>query len=115
MEKFSGGRGTPFTSGEEIVRQGNRGHESGSSHVLPRCGLREAPRTCGGLRWSRNGFWSFCENELEQTEKITDLRARDYEGWQQTQSKVVGAIDEQALTESSGDEGIAVGGAFDAA
>src|SRR5229473_2957138 len=114
MEKFTGVRGTPFTSGEEIVRQGNRGHESGSSHVLPRCGLREAPRTCGGLRWSRNGFWSFCENELEQTEKFANLCAGDDERRQQAQSKVVGAIDEQTLTQSFGDKGIAIDGEFDA-
>src|SRR5258707_5457470 len=89
-------------------------HESGSGHVLPRCGLRETPRICGDLRWSRNGFWSFCENELEQAKKIADLRAGDNERRQQAQSKVVSAIDEQTLTQSFGDEWIAIDGEFDA-
>src|SRR5258707_14692602 len=89
-------------------------HESGSGHVLPRCGLRETPRICGGLRRSRNGFWSFCENELKQTEKFANLRAGDNERRQQAQSKVVSAIDEQTLTQSFSNEWIAIDGEFDA-
>jgi hypothetical protein len=66
------------------------------------------------LRWnSRNGFGSFRENKLEQTEKIADLRAGDDERRQQAQRKVVGAIDEQTLPQSLGDEGIAIDGELD--
>ena len=46
--------------------------------------------------------------------EFADLRAGDDEGRQQAQSKVVGAIDEQTLTQSFGDEGVAVDRELDA-
>src|SRR5882762_8069872 len=82
---------------------------------LPRCGLREARRGGSGLRGSsRNGFGSFCENELEETEEFAHLRTGDDEGRQEAQGEIVSAIDHQALTEGLGGEGIAVDGKFDA-
>src|SRR6266404_3754355 len=82
--------------------------------VLPRCGVREA-RRIGGLRGSsRNGFGSFCENEIEETKEFAHLRAGDDEGRQETQGEIVSAIDHQALAQSFGGERIAVDGKFDA-
>src|SRR5882724_11325641 len=82
---------------------------------LPRCGLREARRGGSGLRGSsRNGFGSFCENEFEETEKFAHLRASDDEGRQEAQGEIVSAIDDQALAQSFGGEGIAVDGKLDA-
>src|SRR5258705_10751667 len=61
---------------------------------LPRCGVREARRIGGGLRGSsRNGFGSFCENGLEETEKFAHLRAGADEWGQEAQREIVGAID----------------------
>src|SRR5258708_21462892 len=78
-------------------------------------GMRKARRICGVLRGSGgNGLGSFCENELEQAKEFANLRTSDDEGGQQAQGKVVGAIDYQTLTQSFGDEGIAVDGEFDA-
>src|SRR5712671_554619 len=82
---------------------------------LPRCGVREARRGGSGLRGSsRNGFGSFCENGLEETEKFANLRASDDEWGQEAQGEIVSAIDHQALTEGLGGERIAVDGKFDA-
>src|SRR6267154_5112597 len=83
--------------------------------VLPRCGLREARRIGGGLRGSsRNGFGSFCENEFEETKEFANLRAGDDEGRQEAQREIVRAIDDQALAQSFGGEGIAIDRELDA-
>jgi hypothetical protein len=34
MQEFAGVRGAPLGSSEEIIRQGNRGYESGRGHVF---------------------------------------------------------------------------------
>src|SRR5256885_15664682 len=82
---------------------------------LPRCGLREARRGGSGLRGSsRNGFGSFCENELEETEKFANLRTGDDEWGQKAQGEIVGAIDDQTLAQSFGGERIAVDRELDA-
>src|SRR6267154_1235941 len=82
---------------------------------LPRRGVREARRGGSGLRGcSRNGFWSFCENELEETEKFANLRAGDDEWRQEAQGEIVRAIDHQALAQSFGGERIAIDGKLDA-
>src|SRR5882762_11976544 len=95
VEEFTGVRGAPFGSGEEIVGQRNGRYKSGCGHLLPRCGVREARRIGGGLRGSsRNGFGSFCENGLEETEKFAHLRAGDDEWGQEAQREIVGAIDD---------------------
>src|SRR5258705_12327330 len=82
---------------------------------LPRCGVREARRGGSGLRGSsRNGFGSFCENELEETKEFANLRTGDDEGRQEAQGEIVRAIDDQALAQSFGGEGIAVDRELDA-
>src|SRR5882762_11052761 len=63
---------------------------------LPRCGVREAGRGGSGLRGSsRNGFWSFCENEFEETKEFAHLCTGDDEWRQEAQGEIVGAIDHQ--------------------
>src|SRR6267154_210506 len=82
---------------------------------LPRCGVREARRGGSGLRGSsRNGFGSFCENGLEETKEFANLRTGDDEWGQEAQGEIVRAIDDQALAQSFGGEGIAVDGKLDA-
>src|SRR4029077_544686 len=72
--------------------------------------VREALRICSLRGSGGDRFGRFCENRPEQAKKIADLCASDYEGRQQAQCKIVGAIDEQPLTQGFGDEGIAIDG-----
>jgi hypothetical protein len=50
---------------------------------------------------------------FENAKEFADLRAGDDEGREKAQGKVVGAIDQQALTQGFGDVGIAVDGELD--
>src|SRR6266852_1986778 len=94
--------------------------EIGATRVVvvifsPCRGLRKARRICGVLRGSGgNGLGSFCENELEEAKKFANLRTSDDEGGQEAQSKVVGAIDYQTLTQSFGSEWVDIDGELDA-
>src|SRR5260370_24242715 len=69
-----------------------------------------------GLAGIRSGglLRSCCKNEFKEPEKIAHLRARDDKGRQQSQSKIVGAINEQAALHSLADERPALHGEFDA-
>src|SRR6266581_3103562 len=69
-----------------------------------------------GIRGIRSGglLRSCCQNEFKEPEKIAHLRASDDKGRQQSQSKIVGAIDEQAALHGLADERHALHGEFDA-
>src|SRR5260370_3096342 len=69
-----------------------------------------------GLAGIRSGslLRSCCKYEFKEPEKIAHLRASDDKGRQQAQSKIVGAIDEQAALHGLADERPALHGEFDA-
>src|SRR5260370_1777860 len=59
-----------------------------------------------GIRGIRSGglLRSCCKNEFKEPEKIAHLRASDDKGRQQSQSKIVGAINEQPALHGLADE-----------
>src|SRR6266705_4107703 len=69
-----------------------------------------------GIRGIRSGglLRSCRQNEFKEPEKIAHLRATDDKGRQQSHSKIVGAIDEQAALHGLADERHALHGEFDA-
>src|SRR6267378_3334096 len=69
-------------------------------------------RGFAGIR-SRGLLWSCCKNEFKEPEKFAHLRARDDEGRQQAQRKIVGAIDQQTTPHGLADERRAIDGEFD--
>src|SRR6266478_1724104 len=71
-------------------------------------------RGLGGIRSRGLLLWSGCEDDFQEPEKFAHLRARDDEGRQQAQRKIVGTIDQQAALHGLGDERPTFGGELDA-
>src|SRR6266849_4988635 len=67
----------------------------------------------GGI-WSGGLLGSCGKYEFQEPEKFAHLRARDDEGREQAQCKIVRAIDQQAALHGFADEGPAFDGEFDA-
>src|SRR5713226_9981024 len=59
-------------------------------------------------------LWSSCKYKFQEPEKIAYLRARNDEGRQQAQGKIVSAVDQQAALHSLADERPAFDRKFDA-
>src|SRR5882762_10340111 len=70
-------------------------------------------RGLAGIR-GRSLRWSSCKNEFKEPEKFAYLRARDDEGRQEAQRKIVGAIDQQTAPHGRADERRAFDGEFHA-